>query len=101
MNGMALLTCVRLPARLDVQQTAQLLGFMEHDIPVLIRARLLRPLGNPEPNAHKYFSGAEIEALVRDRNWLDRATKAVSQNWKEKNNRRHQNQNEERNGSHA
>jgi hypothetical protein len=75
----------RLPARLDVQQAALLLGFAEHDIPVLIKVRLLKPLGSPAPNGIKWFSAAELEALAQDRAWLDRATKAVQAHWKNRN----------------
>jgi hypothetical protein len=66
-------------------QTAQLLGFSEHDIPVLIRVRLLKPLGNPPPNGHKYFATVELERLAQDPNWLDKATRAVTQHWQVKN----------------
>jgi hypothetical protein len=75
----------RLPARLDAPQTAQLLGFSEHDIPVLIRLRLLKPLGNPPPNGHNYFATVELERLAQDPNWLDKATRAVIQHWQSKN----------------
>ncbi|HOX02165.1 MAG TPA: hypothetical protein P5555_07390 [Candidatus Paceibacterota bacterium] len=85
MNEPAILNLARLPARLDVGQTAQLLGFLEHDIQVLMRARLLKPLGNPAPNGHKFFASAEILQLAQDRSWLDRATKAVSARWQERN----------------
>lgn len=85
MNEHTILGLVRLPARLDVHQTAELLGFMDHDIAVLVRMRLLKPLGEPLPNAHKYFSTTEIQLLAQDRQWLDRATKAVARHWQAKN----------------
>lgn len=68
----------RLPARLDVRQTAILLGFLVEEISILMRVKCLRPLGEPAQNGHKYFSSAEVERLSRDVVWLDRATKAVS-----------------------
>jgi hypothetical protein len=34
-----------LPARIDVAATAKLLGFAEHDIPILMAAGKLTPLG--------------------------------------------------------
>lgn len=88
MNGLSILNIIRLPARLDVSQAAQLLGFMEHDIPVLVRAKLLKPLGEPAANAHKFFSAAELQQLMDDRSWLDKATKAVSRYWQTKNQKR-------------
>ena len=43
--------CRGLPARLDVVVTAKLLGFAEHDIPVLAAAGKLTPLGDPAERA--------------------------------------------------
>ena len=85
MNPNPLLTLARLPARLDFGQSAALLGFREHDIPILVRARLLKPLGNPAANCVKYFSSAELVKLTNDESWLARATKAVNEHWRQKN----------------
>lgn len=85
MSETTILTTPRLPARVDVQQVAQLLGFPVHDIPILMRAKLLKPLGDPAPNGHKYFCTAEIELLARDKAWLDKATKTVSRHWQARN----------------
>jgi hypothetical protein len=54
------------------------LGFKVHDVPVLIRAKLLRPLGGGPRNSVKSFHADEIEGLARDRHWLDKATQRVS-----------------------
>ena len=43
----------RPPARLNVEQTADLLGFEKDDLALLTRAGLLAPLGNPTTNAVK------------------------------------------------
>ncbi len=74
--------------RIDACQTARILGFPDSDIPVLIRARLLRPLGNPGPTAPRFFSATEIRALAASREFLDKAQRAVSQNWQQRNRRR-------------
>ena len=42
-----LLNLRRLPAMLNMAQTAVMLGLAEHDIPVLVRHGLLQPLGDP------------------------------------------------------
>ena len=68
----------RLPARLNSEQVAQVLGYQSHDIPLLCKAGLLKPLGGGARNSVKYFAAFEIEDLGHDRKWLDRATKAVS-----------------------
>jgi len=73
------------PARLNVEQAAWVLNCQSHDIPVLVAARLLRPLGHPPPNGTKYFSTAEVLELIRDRSWLAKITSTVCQHWKTKN----------------
>jgi hypothetical protein len=94
MNGdflnVALTTWARrhLPARLDVTATAKLLGFAEHDIQILMAARKLTPLGDPAPNAPKWFAAVEIIQLAADRDWLHRATKELSKYWRNKRERR-------------
>ena len=77
-NWWALLNARRLPARLTADQTARVLGFQAHDIPALVRAQLLRPLGDAKPNSVKYFTAAEVVQKGQDVKWLDRATKAVA-----------------------
>ena len=83
----AILNCPRLPARLNTTETAVLLGFQEHDIPVLAAANLLAPLGKPAPNAPKYFAAVEIAALGDNAEWLTKATKAIASHWRKKNGR--------------
>ena len=73
------------PARLDSAQTARVLGFQEHDIPVLVLHDLLEPLGKPAPNARKYFAAIEICDLGQDRAWLNKATRVLYQHWQDKN----------------
>ncbi|MBI4659754.1 MAG: hypothetical protein HY735_13015 [Verrucomicrobia bacterium] len=88
MDQQAIFNFVRLPARLDTRQAAQVLGFNEHDIPILIRAKLLKCLGQAAPNAPKYFASCEVQELAADPDWLHKATKAISSHWREKNERR-------------
>ena len=75
---LGLLNLRRLPARLTAEQTTAVLGFKVHDVPVLIRAKLLRPLGGGPRNSVKYFHADEVEALAKNRHWLDKATQRVS-----------------------
>jgi hypothetical protein len=74
----------QLPARLDVTATAKLLGFAEHDIQILMAARKLTPLGDPAPNAPKWFAAVEIIQLATDKDWLNKATKEISRYWQHK-----------------
>ena len=83
-----ILQSLRLPGRLDEEQAAELLGFKRHDIPVLIRAKLLKVLGRPNANAPKYFSSLVVEKCAQDPERLDKMTRAVSSNWQRKNLRR-------------
>jgi hypothetical protein len=76
------------PVRLTVEQAAWVLNCQIHDIPVLISARLLRPLGNPPPNGIKYFSTEEVLELSKDRAWLTKITNTVCQHWRNKNARK-------------
>ena len=73
------------PARLDSEQAAWLIGCQPHNIPALVAAKQLKPLGNAPPNAVKYFCTAEILELCQDRNWLARVTTAIQNNWARKN----------------
>jgi hypothetical protein len=77
-----------LPGRLDVAATARLLGFAEHDIQVLMSSGKLEPLGDPAPNAPKWFAAVDVVRLAADRDWLHKATKDVSKYWRQKRDRR-------------
>ncbi len=67
----------RLPARLNAEQTADLLGFEKDDLALLARAGLLVPLGNPTAKAVKYFATVDVAAFSEDRDRLDHATAIV------------------------
>jgi hypothetical protein len=77
-----------LPARLLAGQVAKLLNCSTEDVSILASAGKLRALGNPKPNSVKFFSAVEIIALLADPDWLDEATKTISQHWRRKNARR-------------
>ena len=78
----------QLPARLTAEQVAWTLNCQAHDIPILVSARLLKPLGSPQANAVKFFSTADLLELSKDRAWLVKATNAVSNHWRGQNERR-------------
>jgi len=85
---MALLSCRRLPGRLNTSETALLLGVQEHDIPMLVAAKLIVPLGKPASNAPKYFAAVEIAERAADTEWLSNATKVLAKHWLRKNHRK-------------
>ena len=80
-----ILSQYRLPAKLNAEQAAALLGFAAHDIPILVANKFMLPLGKPPQNCVKWFATMDIEALMSDRKWLDQATKAITQHWQGKN----------------
>lgn len=80
-----LLLSGQLPARLTVEQAAWLLNCQPHDIPALIAAKLLKPLGNPPPNGIKFFATAGLVELTKDHNWLVRVTSTIYLYWHNKN----------------
>ena len=75
----------RPPVRLTSEQAAWVLNCQPHDVPILVAARLLKPLGDPQPNSVKYFATVELLDLASNRVWLGKATAAMSRHWKEKN----------------
>jgi hypothetical protein len=77
-----------LPARLTAEQTAWVLNCQLHDMPILVSARLLKPLGNPPPNGIKFFATTEIIELAKDQKWLARVTATINQHWHNQNARK-------------
>lgn len=80
-----LLNLRRLPTMLNAAQTAALIGLAEHDIPVLVSARLLEPLGNPPANAVKHFATVQVLELAGEITRLDKIRNAVYEYWRTKN----------------
>jgi hypothetical protein len=78
----------QLPARLTVEQAAWILNCQAHDIPVLVAARLLKPLGNPPANGVKYFACAVVLESTKDPTWLAKVTNAIHIYWRNKNARK-------------
>ena len=74
-----------LPARLNAEQAAWVLNCQAHDVPILVGARLLKPLGNPPPNSVKFFAAHEVLEQAKDRAWLAKVTNALNQHWQNKN----------------
>jgi hypothetical protein len=75
----------RYPARLTVDQVCALLGCKDYDIPILTKARILEPLGNPAPSAPKLYFAADVVALAEDRGRMEKAHKVISRHWAQKN----------------
>ena len=76
------------PARLTAEQTAWVLNCQPHDLPALVGARLLKPLGTPAQNSTKYFATVDVLELMKDKAWLVKVTNAISQHWQHQNARK-------------
>ncbi len=89
MNEPDVLNSLRLPARLDVEKTARLLGCKPHDIPTLVAAKLLTPLGNNHAsNSVKWFAACQVRERASDVRWLSKACNVISEHWQGKNRKR-------------
>lgn len=75
----------RLPARLTAEQAAWVLNCQPHDVPALVAAKLLKPLGNPAANSIKFFATADLLEASQDRQWLVRVSTVIYQHWHKKN----------------
>jgi hypothetical protein len=65
------------PARLKASEAADLLGFHEDDMSILVRQKLIKPLGEPAHNAVKYFALVDVEELGRGRDGLSVGTESI------------------------
>lgn len=83
LDSKTLKSLVGLPARLNVEQAAAVLGFQPHDIPILVAAGLLYPLGRRDrgKNTTKYFAWVDVDQRRTDAKWLSKATDAVQARW--------------------
>lgn len=82
------LTLRQLPARVTAEQVGWLVNCQMHDVPVLVAAKLLKPLGNPPQNGIKFFATREVLEQAKDEKWLHKATVAIYQHWHHQNQRK-------------
>ncbi len=87
----------QMPVRVNSEQAGWVLNCQPHDIPALIAARLLKPLGNPAQNSTKFFCTVDILEAAKDRAWLVKMTTAINNHWQHQNARK---KNHCVNGSH-
>jgi hypothetical protein len=75
----------QLPVRLTAEEAGWVLNCQAHDIPALVNARLLKPLGNPSQNGAKFFAATDVLEAAKDRSWLVKVTNTISQHWRHQN----------------
>ncbi len=73
------------PGKVTAEEAAWHLGFLTHEIPMLMAAGLLQPLGEPAENGVKFFASNDLDKLNQDRAWLSKACNVVVKYWKERN----------------
>ncbi|MDB6057316.1 MAG: hypothetical protein JWO95_1160 [Verrucomicrobiales bacterium] len=77
-----------LPACVGIEEAAQILGWPDYFLPVLMRTGLLKPLGKPSQSSRKWFSTVELERLGTDPVWLDKAVRTVEKHVHDMNEKR-------------
>ncbi len=76
----------RLPAAIDAEQTAILLGISKANVTILIGKNFLIPLGKKlATNAPKWFSSNAIETLARNPEEVSRMHHLISSHWRARN----------------
>ena len=78
----------KFPVCMTKEMVAKALGIATHNIPPLVRAGLLKPLGRPAAYCVKYFSRKMLAEYFSDEEWLDKVVAAISRHWRSKNARR-------------
>jgi hypothetical protein len=73
------------PGRLTAEEAGWFLGFVVHEIPMLMSAGFLKPLGRPSENGCKFFSLIVLDKLNQDPEWQARASDAIVKYWKDRN----------------
>jgi len=58
--------------------------------PILVAARLLKPLGNPPTNSVKFFAARELLEQAQDRAWPAKVSNTLNQDWQKKNSAKRQ-----------
>lgn len=66
----------------DHGEGAEALGVATHDIPPLMRAGLLKPLGHPQRYCMKKFSRETLARNIADETWLDKVAAAIHRHWR-------------------
>jgi hypothetical protein len=83
-NNTRVLQLLRLPARLTVEETGTLLGFHPDSVRFLVKAGLLKALGENE-DVQLICATIHIRKLCADEKWLTKATNAVRLHHKARN----------------
>jgi hypothetical protein len=72
----------KFPAFMTKEKVAEALGVAKHNIPPLVRAGLLKPLGHPGRYCVKLFSRDIFAERLSDPVWLDKVAAAIHRHWR-------------------
>ena len=78
----------KFPVFLTKEKVAEALGIATHNIPPLVRAGLLKPLGHPGRYCVKHFSRDALAEKFVSPEWLDKVMAAIHRHWRNKNARK-------------
>ena len=70
------------------EKVAEALDIGVHNIPLLVRAGLLKPLGRPGRYCVKKFSRDELARNIVSQTWLEKVAAAIHRHWRIKNARK-------------
>jgi len=87
-SALELQSLEKFPVCMTKEMVAKALGIATHNIPPLVRAGLLKPLGRPAAYCVKYFSRKAVAESFTDEEWLNKVVAAISRHWRNKNARR-------------
>ena len=66
-------------ARMTIEEGGKVLRLCDYDAKLMIREKVLVPLGKPARNAVKWFSTYTVAELSENTDWLSRMTKVCQQ----------------------
>lgn len=72
-------------ARINVEDVAMILNVPAGAIRVLIKHRLLEPLGSPRANSVRWFARVTIARLAQDEKFLHKMTLCLEKHYRERN----------------
>jgi len=78
----------KFPVFMTKEKVAEALGIATHNIPPLVRAGLLKPLGRPGRYCVKHFSRDALVEKFTSPEWLDKVVTAIHRHWRIKNARK-------------
>lgn len=78
----------KFPVYMTKEKVAEALGIATHNIPPLVRAKLLKPLGNPKRYCVKQFSRDDLARNIANHDWLEKVAEAIHRHWRVKNARK-------------